>query len=259
MKPLVLIVVLFLAFVSSPTGAHAQNLSAEIFTIKSLPQAQLGDRRAMVQGANIDALVEEIFKVIKPQQPALQALEIPLGTQTLDKFKEALAAKQASVDFVELKAPTPGAGTAATPGKAGGPRPERIPTQAEQLEPAKRYEAQISKTGYTARSREFAIQPQAGTPQLEFGDARVTLDPAGADSLGFLVDTTALPANSQSSLRETIGKALDMKHHVLRFFPNASLAEVAQIANRPANASVAQGPPPQPPFQGLRYVIKVTR
>ena len=76
MKPLVLIVVLFLAFVSSPTGAHAQNLSAEIFTIKSLPQAQLGDRRAMVQGANIDALVEEIFKVIKPQQPALQALEI---------------------------------------------------------------------------------------------------------------------------------------------------------------------------------------
>jgi hypothetical protein len=126
------------------------------------------------------------------------------------------------------------------------------------MEPGKLYEVQISRTGYTPQKAEFAVQRQAGTLQLEFGDERIALEPATANSLGFLVDTTALSEGSRASLRETIGKTLDLRHHVFRFFPNASLAEVAQVASR-RSSPFAQGPPPQPPFPGLTYVIKVTR
>ena len=229
------------------TGALAQSRYEATVSIAEYRFGSQSEKQlAVLKAANVDDLVEQILTVIRPAKPSLQPDEIPLGKVTLDKFQQTLAFHNAGSDLVELRIRQSVQGTPGTAGKTDArSNTERKPAKWNQLEAGKRYEVKISKTDYVTEWSQFEIRKESGKVQLEFADRKLVLEPAGAGTVRFTIDTTALPENSRQNVRNTIGQKVETRHHMLRLVEAPSgnpLWGITPAEVNAANVSVNANP-----------------
>ena len=120
-------VAVFFAFCISTAALPQSRFEATVSIAEYRLGSQTEKQLAVVGAANVDDLVEQIFKVIRPAKPFLQPDEIPLGRVMLDKFQQTLASHNAGSDLVELRIRPSAQGTPGTAGKTAArstsPRP----------------------------------------------------------------------------------------------------------------------------------------